>query len=160
MADTNTKSKPALADETIKKHMLGAVATGLIPIPVVDLAALAGIQVNLLRRLAKLYGVEFSEQSGKAAIGALVGSGLPVSVSANLGSLAKSMQLIGWVVGGASVALFGAASTYALGKVFVQHFESGNTFLTFDPEAVKTYYAQQYEQGKEAVRSHLGKSKP
>jgi uncharacterized protein (DUF697 family) len=160
MADTNLNQKPAQADDTIKKHMLAALATGLLPMPVVDLAALAGIQLNLLRCLAKLYGVEFSEQLGKSAIGALAGSGLSVSVSAKLGSLAKGVPFVGWAAGGASVALCGAASTYAIGKVFVQHFESGNTFLSFDPAAVKAYYAQQYAQGKEEVRSNFAGFKP
>jgi len=32
------------------------------------------------------------------------------------------------------------AATYAIGKVFVRHFASGGTFLTFNPEKVKDYY--------------------
>ena len=75
-------------------------------------------------------------------------------------SLVKALPGPGWVVGAASVALLGAASTYALGKVFVQHFESGSTFLTFDPAQVKAYYAQQYEQGKEEVRKNFAGLKP
>ena len=43
------------------------------------------------------------------------------------------------------------ASTYAVGKVFVQHFESGGTFLNFDPEDVRDYYAEQFEKGKAAA---------
>jgi hypothetical protein len=39
---------------------------------------------------------------------------------------------------------FNAAFTYAVGKVFQQHFASGGTFLTFDPEKVKGYFASQY----------------
>jgi len=43
------------------------------------------------------------------------------------------------------------ASTYAVGQVFIQHFESGGTFLDFDPEKVKGYFAEQFEKGKLAV---------
>jgi len=158
MAETNQKS--AQAEQTIKKHMLAALAAGLVPLPLVDVAVLAGLQLNLVRSLADLYGVEFSSQIGKSAVGALMGGGLPVSLSVNLGSLAKGLLGLGWVVGGASVALFGAASTYAVGKVFVQHFESGNTFLSFDPAQVKAYYAQKYEQGKNEVRKNFSGFKP
>ena len=158
MADTNPKA--AQAEQTIKHHMLAAAGIGLVPLPWVELAALAGLQLNLLRSLAGIYGVEFSSQIGKSAIGALVGSDLSVSLSTGLGMLAKSLPGIGWAVGAASGALLGAASTYALGKVFVQHFESGNTFLTFDPDKVKAYYAQQYEQGKEEVRKNFTGLKP
>ena len=158
MADTNPKA--AQAEQTIKHHMLAAAGIGLVPLPWVELAALAGLQLNLLRSLAGIYGVEFSSQIGKSAIGALVGSDLSVSLSTGLGMLAKGLLGIGWAVGAASGALLGAASTYALGKVFVQHFESGNTFLTFDPDKVKAYYAQQYEQGKEEVRKNFTGLKP
>jgi uncharacterized protein (DUF697 family) len=155
MAETNPIS--AQAEQTIKKHMLAAAGVGLVPLPWVELAALAGLQLNLLRSLARVYGVEFSSQIGKSAIGALVGSDLSVTLSA---TLAKGLPGLGWAVGAASGALLGAASTYALGKVFVQHFESGNTFLTFDPAQVKAYYAQQYEQGKEEVRKNFTGFKP
>ena len=158
MAETNPNT--AKAEQTIKHHMLAAAGIGLVPLPWVEMAALAGLQLNLLRSLAGIYGVEFSSQIGKSAIGALVGSDLSVSLSTGLGMLAKSLPGIGWAVGAASGALLGAASTYALGKVFVQHFESGNTFLTFDPDKVKAYYAQQFEQGKEEVRKNFTGLKP
>ena len=34
-----------------------------------------------------------------------------------------------------------AGAAYAVGKVFIQHFASGGTFLTFDPEKVRAHYA-------------------
>ncbi len=157
---TDTATTTAQAEQTIKRHTLAALGVGLVPLPWVDLAALAGLQLNLVRRLAGLYGVEFSSQLGKSAIGALLGGGLPVSLAANLGHLAKGLPGLGWVIGGASVALFGAASTYAIGKVFVQHFESGNTLLTFDPAQVRAYYAQQYAQGKAEVRKNFAGLRP
>ena len=43
------------------------------------------------------------------------------------------------------------ASTYAVGQVFIQHFESGGTFLDFDPDKVKAYFAEQVEKGKLVV---------
>lgn len=148
------------ADTLITKYLAGAVAIGLIPLPLVDLAALAGLQLKLLHSLARLYGVEFSEQLGKAAIAALLGGGIPVSLSTRLSSFAKGLPVYGWTVGALGTALFGGASTYAVGKVFVQHFESGNTLLNFDPEQMKAYYAQQLEQGKEAVRKSFAGIKP
>lgn len=155
MVETNPKT--AQAEQTIKKHMLAAAGIGLVPLPWVNLAALAGLQLNLLRSLAGIYGIEFSSQIGKSTIAALVGSDLSVTLSV---SLAKSLPGLGWAVGAASGALLGAASTYAVGKVFVQHFESGSTFLTFDPAAVKAYYALQYEQGKEEIRKNFAGFKP
>ena len=52
-------------------------------------------------------------------------------------------------------AILGGASTYAIGKVFVQHFESGGTILTFDPQRVREYYEQQFEKGKKEVKENF-----
>ncbi|MDE2463441.1 MAG: GTPase, partial [Alphaproteobacteria bacterium] len=46
-----------------------------------------------------------------------------------------------------------AASTYALGKVFIQHFESGGTFLDMDPDKVSAYFKEQYEYKRSADAS-------
>ena len=42
---------------------------------------------------------------------------------------------------------------YAMGQLFVQHFESGGTFLTFDPEKVRGHYAELFEEGKELAKA-------
>ncbi|ESQ15445.1 MAG: DUF697 domain-containing protein [Thiohalocapsa sp. PB-PSB1] len=155
MADTDVK-----AAHTIRNHVLASLGVGLVPLPWVDLAALAALQLNLVRRLASLYGVAFSEELGKSALSALIGAGVPLSLSANLRSLSKSLPGLGWVVASASSALFAAASTYALGKVFVQHFESGNTLLNFNAEQTKAYYRQQFEQGKREARQGVAGLRP
>lgn len=150
-------SRVVEAERVIKRQALIAVAVGAVPLPWLDLAALAGLQLDLVRRLAALYGVEFSSEVDKSAVAALVGATFPVSVSTHMASFAKTVPVVGWMVGGASGAVIGAASTYAIGKVFVQHFESGNTILTFDPEKVRAYYAEQIERGKvEVLESYAG----
>jgi hypothetical protein len=45
------------------------------------------------------------------------------------------------------VLLCGAYS-WALGNTFIQHFESGGTFLNFDSDKVKGYFHAQLEEGK------------
>ncbi|NKB24914.1 MAG: DUF697 domain-containing protein [Kiritimatiellae bacterium] len=37
----------------------------LVPIPVFDLVAVAGLQLNMLRRICKIYEVKFSKNIGK-----------------------------------------------------------------------------------------------
>ena len=145
------------AERLTKRQALIALAVGAVPVPWFDLAALAGLQLDLIRRLAERYGVAFSDQAGKSAVAALLGGTFPVSLSTNLASFVKGMPIVGSVVGGVSVTLIGAASTYAIGKVFVQHFESGNTMLTFDPEKVRAYYAEQIARAKvEVLKSYVG----
>ncbi len=57
------------------------------------------------------------------------------------------IPFVGSTLGALSMPVMAGASTYAIGKVFIQHFESGGTFLTFDPKAVKDYYAEQLKEG-------------
>lgn len=158
MAESNTET--ARAEAIVKKYMLAAFVVGFVPLPLLDTAALLGLQLTMLHSLARLYRVEFSMQLGESVLAALLGSGIPVSLSTNLARLVKGVPLYGLAVGMISTALFGGASTYAIGKVFIQHFESGNTFLTFDPQRVRAYYAQQFEQGKQEVRESFAGIKP
>jgi uncharacterized protein (DUF697 family) len=138
------------ADDTVRKHMWGALAIALIPYPWVDMAALSALQLNMLNNLAKLYQVEFSKERGKSLIAALAGGSAAASIAANVGSLFKAVPLYGLIQSVGSATLYGA-STYAVGKVFIQHFESGGTFLNFDPEKVKEYYGRYYIDGASEI---------
>ncbi|MBI9090375.1 MAG: YcjF family protein [Desulfobacterium sp.] len=157
---TETDTKINRANRIVKNYMLGALAVGIIPLPIVDLAALSAIQLKMLHSLARLYDIEFSEHMGKSLLSAVLGSSVPLSFSRNLGGLARCIPGYGQATAMLSVSLFGGASTYGIGKVFVQHFESGGTFLSFDPKKVKAYYAKQFEKGKEEVVGTFAGKKP
>ena len=45
------------------------------------------------------------------------------------------------------------AATYAVGKVFIQHFESGGTFLNFNPESVRGYYEAMFKEGQSVAEN-------
>jgi hypothetical protein len=58
------------------------------------------------------------------------------------------------------MALLGGASTYAVGRVFIQHFESGGTLLTFDPAKVRDYYTHQLDTGHKRIAESFAGVKP
>lgn len=153
---TSTESKSDSADRVVKKYMIAAAGAGFVPAPLLDIALLAGIQLGMLKSLARIYGIQFVEQLGKSSVAALSGG----SVSVSLASLVKSVPVIGHTLGMMAVPIMGGASTYAIGKVFIQHFESGGTFLTFDPGQVEDYYSRNYEKGREEVRKSFIGVKP
>jgi uncharacterized protein (DUF697 family) len=98
--------------------------------------------------MCKLYEIDFKETEGKAIITSLTGSGL-----ARLGARAiKIIPGVGSVLGGVTLAVLSGASTYAIGEVFKTHFETGGTFLDFDPERLKKYYNEKFEKGKEMAK--------
>jgi len=155
MLQIPTKQHPA--ESIINQYMLGAIAVGLIPIPLVDLVALSALQLKMLHRLANLYGIPFSTNRGNALIAALLGGGVSFSFSRNLASLVKGLPVYGQVTSMISLSIFGGASTYAIGRVFMQHFESGGTFLTFDPQQVSDYYAEQFDKAQKQIRDNSGR---
>ncbi len=146
--DVNEGEKKSDPDRIVRNHVLVSMGVGLIPIPILDLAGLAGVQLNMLRKLAKNYDVPFSRDIGKHVIGSLTGGGVSVPVGGGLASLVKCIPLVGSLAGLAAMPAAGGAATYAVGKVFIQHFESGGTFLSFDPEKVRAYYAEMFKEGE------------
>ncbi|MDM8523248.1 DUF697 domain-containing protein [Desulfococcaceae bacterium HSG8] len=147
-------SKEAI-DRLIRHHVYGSMAVGLIPLPLVDFASMTAIQLNMLRVLAKRYGVPFSKDMVKNILSSLVGGAVPVAASGPLAaSLAKAVPAAGMTVGVVTMPIISGATTYAVGKVFVQHFASGGNFLTFNPEKVKDYYAKMFKQGKKVASAN------
>ena len=136
------------ANNTVRRHMYLAGGLGIIPIPLVDLAAVFAVQLKMLSKLCKLYGVRFRENAGKSLIASLIGGLAPSTFSLPVAFSLKAIPLVGPVLGAVTMPAFSGASTYAVGKVFVQHFESGGTMLTLDPELMKEYFAQQYSEGE------------
>lgn len=136
------------ADTIIKNHIVWSMGAGLIPVPIVDFFAVSGIQLDMIRQLCKLYDQDFKETEGKAIISSLTGSGL-----ARMGAKAmiKFLPGVGSVIGGMTMAALSGASSYALGEVFKKHFQTGGTFLDFDPKRLKKMYNEKFEKGKKVA---------
>jgi len=63
------------------------------------------------------------------------------------------------VIAYATLPTSAAATTYALAKIFIQHFESGGTFLDFEPSRVRNHFAHYYAQGKRVARQTVAGSR-
>ncbi len=141
-------SKRTEADSIINNHVLWALGGGLIPVPLVDFAAVTAIQVDMLNQLSSLYKIDFDASTGKRLVAALTGTTL-----AKLGSsFLKVIPGIGTVLGGLSMSILSAASTYAVGQVAIEHFESGGDLFNFDVDSAKKAYTEAFEEGKEVAQ--------
>jgi uncharacterized protein (DUF697 family) len=137
------------ATELILKHVGAAMAAAATPVPLVDIAAVAVIQVALVRRLARRYGVEYDVARSRAAVLAVAGASL-----ARMGASAvKSLPGGGWLLGSATQAALSGASTYALGEVYREHFARSGTLDALDGEALRARYREAVERGREVVRT-------
>lgn len=143
------EEKEPIAKKIVKNYMWWSMGAGLIPVPFVDLAAVSGVQLKMLKDMSDLYEIKFSENKGKSIVSALLGSIVPNSLSVgNMGSILKMVPVIGSVLGGLSMSLFSGAATYAIGKIFIQHFEAGGTMLDFNPITVKEYFHTLFMEGQ------------
>jgi uncharacterized protein (DUF697 family) len=145
---------------TVRQHMWWSMGAGLIPFTALDVAAVTLVQLKMLAELSRIYGVEFRSTRGKAVVGSLIGSLVPGAFAYGVGySVMKSVPVVGFLLGTPTMVLFSGASAWALGKVFIQHFESGGTFLDFDPSEVREYFKAQFEEGrKRAPAAKKGKA--
>jgi uncharacterized protein (DUF697 family) len=145
--------RTAHAYEIVGRYWKWSAAAGLINVPLLDVAAVTGVQLKMIAELAKVYTVPFSRDRAKAIIGALVGAMTPAFLSGTVMNVLGPSTFavlpgLGAVVGVLATPTFNAASTYALGRVFVQHFESGGTFLDMDPDKVRGHYRQELAAAK------------
>lgn len=151
----NNEDLSQRAESAVRNHVIWSMGAGFIPIPIADFVAVAAVQLDMIRTISNIYGVDFKETEGKALVTSLTGSGLS-RLGAN--ALLKLVPGFGSVLGGVSMSIVSGASTYALGQVFKTHFSVGGTFLDFDTDRFQRYYDEQFEKGK-AVAKDLQKEK-
>ncbi|MDD5753996.1 MAG: DUF697 domain-containing protein [Methylococcales bacterium] len=156
----STQDRTRDAEGVVQTSMYCAAGLGIIPIPVFDLIGITGIQIDMLRRLSNLYDVPFMESKGKNILGSLIGGGFSYSLAPVLASLTKFIPVVGSTLGAVSMPITAGATTYAVGKVFIQHFESGGTFLTFDPEAVREFYSSTLKEGNAIMTKEKAAAAP
>ena len=147
--DLTDEGRDEQASQLVDRYSLWAGAAGLVPIPIVDIAVVGGVQLQMLRKISEIYGVPFSENIGKSVIASLAGALIPASTATTtamgLGSLMKGLPGVGTVIGALTMPAFSAGATYIIGKVFIQHFASGGTLLDFNPPDYREFIKAQKE---------------
>jgi len=130
------------AREIVKRYSMYSAAAGLIPMPWVDMAAITAVQLKMLAELGKVYNVPFESDRVKPIVASLLRAYASTEIGYGAGaSLLKAIPLVGGVLSAVSVPAFASGFTYAVGKVFITHFASGGTFLDFNPDETRAFFA-------------------
>ncbi len=137
------------AQGIIKNHAIIAMSVGMIPVPIVDGIALTNIQWNLICRLADHYGVPVQRVYRTLFISMIAGS-FPVIVSGVGSSVLRLIPGFGQVAGSIVRSNVAAASTYAAGKIFMEHFERGGTLSDFRALAFRRRLSLDLNRGRRA----------
>ncbi|MGN7611412.1 YcjF family protein [Magnetococcales bacterium HHB-1] len=142
----------AEAESIVKDGVIAAMAVGVIPIPLLDIAGIMGISMKMLERLSNLFEIPFSDTVVKEAMISFASGLLPVAAMTGMASLIKSIPGPGSIGGAGAVSVLSGAMVYALGQVFIQHFEDGGTMEDFDVHAVQDQFRNAFEKGKRLVQ--------
>jgi len=160
LARVATETRRIEAHNAVKNHVMVALTFGLVPSPLFDVAMLVGNQVSMVRALAGRYGQPFDKGRSKAVILSLIGGSASVLAVVALSSGVKIIPGIGTLTGSGGVAMLGGAVTYALGRTFIAHFESGGTLRDCDAARFRAAFRRELGKGREAVARLTHKAGP
>jgi uncharacterized protein (DUF697 family) len=144
------KKRQAEINEDVLKYSVLSAVLGLNPVPVVSIAtdlAVVGLQAKMFRDIGQYWGRETSKDSARQVMGGLgVGTGARIAVN----NLAKFIPGAGSVF----AATTNFASTWALGKVANQYWESGGKA---DSKMLKELFQRSKDEGRTAYLQHKAK---
>lgn len=143
LAETTDAVRDERASQLVDRLSLWSGAAGLIPLPLVDMAAVGGVQLYMLRRLSEIYEIPFSENLGKSILSSLAGAVIPATTATTAASVMKGVPIVGTAIGALTMPAVGAGATWIIGKVFTKHFTSGGTLLDFNPPNYREFLKTQ-----------------
>lgn len=131
------------AMKIVYRYMAISAGAALVPFAGVDVAILAGIHVSLIKRLCEHYTIDFSEHTARNIMIAVLASVIPGTIGSFAGRrfmrlLPPPARVVGWGLMSASSAAF----SYGIGQLFIHHFESGGTLLSFDTRRLHEVFPQ------------------
>ncbi len=141
------------ADIIITRHVAVAAGAGFIPLPIVDFAAVTGVQLGMLALICDIYKQPFSKEAAKSIIVSLAGGAIAGGEASSMAvsSRLKFIPVVGTVMSWLVTPALAAATTYAIGKVFVHHLESGGSLLNFEAKKMKEYMRKAMQESKKLV---------
>ena len=131
------------AMKIVHRYVLVSAGAGLITLPIIDVSALAGVHVALIKDLSEHYGHEFSEHAARNILIAIGASLVPGSIGSIIGRrVLSALPFVTPLFALASMAGFSAFVSYSLGWIFIEHFEAGGTLQNFDVEHLHNIFAR------------------
>lgn len=112
-----------VAQRIVERHRTFAAVSGLFPLPIVNIAAVTGIILRMVKQLSDLYGVPFERERSRSAIIGLMGGAVPTGFGTAAASTLAFVVPGSGLVGLGVSAITAGALTRGIGLVFVEHFE-------------------------------------
>lgn len=127
-------------------------AVGFVPLPLVDIAAITVLHIQMIKKIANLYDLDYSDVMIRGSVSSLVAATAPQAIGVG-GTAIKMIPVIGTAVSMmVSPALCGMF-TQAVGHVFIQHFESGGDLVSIDVSKMKEELMAKLSREKEVAKA-------
>lgn len=138
-----------MAEQNVKNWAQWSVAAGFIPLPLVDTAAISGVQIKMIYDLCKIYDVPFKKEAAMTIVSGVLGGGVTTIASQKIGqAIVSKIPYVGNVLSGLTQPAVSYATTYGIGMAFVKHFETNGNLLNFEIAAANKAFKEYYEQAK------------
>ena len=129
--ETDAAQRLSRANATVERYANFSVLGGAIPLPLVNVASVTVIILRMVKLLCDLYGVPYERGRARALIVGLAGGAIPTTASAVTTSTLVYFIPGANLVGLAVSSVTASVCTRAIGRRFVEHFETGSTLLDF-----------------------------
>jgi len=110
----------------VNKYVLVSGGIGLIPAPFFGQVAIAALLAKMLNDLCQVYNTKLSEHKSKAIVASVLGGAhsdwITYYLTNFFNKIVPTMNMVGGVV---VRPLISGTITYAIGRLFIHHFESG-----------------------------------
>ncbi len=135
----------------LKNYVIAAMGIGLLPVPIVDFVALSALQMRMIHHLSELYKVPFNDHLGRSILASISGGFVSSASPRWAASLFKLVPGVGPFYGLVAMSSISGASTYAVGRAFINLFEQGQTLSNLDRAHLKQDVQHFQEEGKHLV---------
>ena len=142
-----------LAHKTVKHWSQWSSVAGFIPVSFLDTFTISGLQIKMIYELCKVYGVPFKKETAQGVISGLLAGSTTSIISGSISTaLIRHIPYVGTPLCVITQPVLAYASTYALGVVFIQHFESEGNLKDFAIESVRDFYDEQFSKVKSILK--------
>jgi uncharacterized protein (DUF697 family) len=125
--DLATARRRTRALAIVDRHAAYSGIGGLLAVPLVNAASVTAINLSMVKALSRHYSVPFERDRARAIVVAFIGGAVPTGLGAVTASTLFFIMPASALAGIAVSAVSAASCTRAIGRVFVEHFESGAT---------------------------------
>lgn len=144
-----------LGQKTVIKWSRISLATILLPNSILEYAAISGVQLKMLHDLSRIYGIPFKADAVKVIIGSILGGSVAYFLSDIYANWVKVIPVVGKPIAFLTEPAMAYVTTYAVGYVFLEHFENNGSFQDIELEKMKkTIKLKISEKYKELIKNN------